>query len=702
MINFQEVSIRNFLSFGDTGVVIKLDRSPTTLITGTNGVGKSSIAEAITFGMFGKSFRGINKPDLVNTTNQKGCLIVLKFMKNEVQYVVTRGIKPNIFTIEKDGVLLQEEADVKDFQEVLDEILGFTYADYIKTILIGNANYKPIMQLTMPERRAFVDSMLNVGIYTTMSTLNKARLSDWKAKRDDVNTKIDFTNSMLLSVKTALQKVKEIGNDRETELRDKIEAKKREAEEIVVAEKATFVAKYATVKDDLQVALEKKSELISLAKSYVAEKSRMEAAHEEYSVALQYRASLPEVYIPEKFVPDLSIKETISSLKRELTTHSNEVAGIKASMITINSRMGYFKTHENCDTCEQAITKEHSGEILAKAKSEVVIAMERHTFLTTAILALDAEIKSLQDNLDDQLDKEKSTTAAIAKSELARLEVTNADKHIKSTLDKYNSFTIAYDTELAQIAETVKKLLKEIEGYEAMIEEDNASRNTVTQFNNDITIKENQKRSVLKEIETTEAELAKFISRDDGSSFEKDIKKHQLALKALQATVIELDIRKKVLDASTDLLKDTGIKASVVKMYIPVLNNLINNYLEKMGASYQIVLDENFNDSIKGRYKDEFSYKSLSQGERQRIDLAALFACRKVSQISSGTDTNLLILDEVGDSSMDFDGIESLFQIVEETCKDKNVFFVSHRIEMQDKCRSVIRLTKQNGFSKIS
>ena len=240
MIIFKTIEIQNFLSFGDSPVTFSLDRSSTTLITGSNGVGKSSISEAITFALFGKSFRGINKPELVNTTNQKGCLVKLTFDKNGKVYQIVRGIKPNIFSVSLDGTALEEDAETKDFQKELESILGFTYSDYIKVVLIGNANYKPLMQLSLPERREFVDSMLNVGIFTTMATINKARVNDWKRERSELDIKRDAANLVFDSATRAYAKVKEIGDGRETELVSRISVENAKLSSIEVPDLIKF------------------------------------------------------------------------------------------------------------------------------------------------------------------------------------------------------------------------------------------------------------------------------------------------------------------------------------------------------------------------------------------------------------------------------------------------------------------------------
>lgn len=702
MIIFKTIEIQNFLSFGDSPVTFSLDRSSTTLITGSNGVGKSSISEAITFALFGKSFRGINKPELVNTTNQKGCLVKLTFDKNGKVYQISRGIKPNLFSISLNGIDLEEDAETKDFQKVLEGVLGFTYSDYIKVVLIGNANYKPLMQLTLPERREFVDSMLNVGVFTTMSAINKARVNDWKRERSELDIKRDAAKLVFDSATRAYAKVKEIGDERETELLTKIEYEKTKLSHIEVPDLIQFNPLYPDAKANHDNASTTKSELLSRVRKYMDDKTRKESTETSYREALAAFEGCVTPQLPICPEEDSTLKPRLADINESITAYRGELSSIKTTTGILSERIRFFNDHDSCEICAQSIQDSHKNEIISHCKSEASGLMRRYKELEANIDILNTE----RDEILSKIDNYNSTLRAfnllkttydnkVRENEYAKREV----DRIKSELDKFEA--VDYTEACKEIAVQVQSLNESLEKFQSEMSNDQSLKETVESHNNTVRLKQLERNNVNSRITELDNELTAFRNRDDGSQFLKEIANAQSRLDDMSSEESALVSKKKVLDAATELLKDTGIKASVVKMYVPVLNQLINQYLENMGASYQIVLDENFNDSIKGRYKDEFSYKALSQGERQRIDLATLFACRKVSQICSGSDSNLLILDEVGDSSMDFDGIESLFQIVSDTCSDKNVFFVSHRVEMSDKCRSVIRLTKQNGFTKI-
>lgn len=702
MIIFKTIEIQNFLSFGDSPTTFSLDRSSTTLITGTNGVGKSSISEAITFALFGKSFRGINKPELVNTTNQKGCLVKLTFDKNGKVYQISRGIKPNVFSISLDGIDMEEDAETKDFQKVLEGVIGFTYSDYIKVVLIGNANYKPLMQLTLPERREFVDSMLNVGVFTTMAAINKARVNDWKRERSELDVKRDAAKLVFDSATRAYAKVKEIGEGRESEILSKIEFEKSKLSGIEIPVLIKFDPLHPQAKASHDIAVTLKSELVSRVRKYMDDKARKASTEKSYNEAVVAFESHVIPQCPVAPVEDTTLKQRTDDIDTSLTAYRGELSSIKTTMGMLSERIRFFSDHDSCEICAQEIGQSHKGEIIARCKDDASNLMRRYKELENNISTLTSEKNEILSKIGEFNIAMKSYNALKTSYDNSVREASYAEKEVSRLKSELSSFEdIDYDEACKKIALQIQEINDTIEKFKSDIESDLSLKETVDAHNNSVRLKELEYNNIKTRIKELETELIEFKNRDDGSQFLKEISDAQKRLDDIEIDDASLNSRKKVLDAATELLKDTGIKASVVKMYVPVLNQLINQYLENMGASYQISLDENFNDSIKGRYKDEFSYKALSQGERQRIDLATLFACRKVSQICSGSDSNLLILDEVGDSSMDFDGIEALFQIVSDTCSDKNVFFVSHRVEMSDKCRSVIRLTKQNGFTKI-
>jgi len=699
MILFQDVTPRNFMSFGDTPIAFKLDRSPTTLITGNNGAGKSSIAEAVCFALFGKSFRGINKPDLINTTNQKGSEVAIRFLKNADQYVVVRGQKPAKFTITKNGEDLKEDASVKDFQEVLEGILGFDYNTFIKTVLIGHANYRPFLQLTLPERRQFVDVMLNVGIYTTMATLHKVRVANWKTERQTLDVRLDTARSFLDSANRAYARVAAMGDEKVKQLEASLEAAVSAHAEIVVPDEVQFSPKYPQAKTEKTAAehhITDQNNLLTRARTLKESIVRTENRIEHL------RAEFDAIEIPKKLLYILKAngaKERVRDIDAELDVITKSKANLKAAMMTLNERIKFFEQHDTCEVCEQGIQHDHKQSIIDTAREAARPLVNQYRSLEAEETGLKTERDALKAAIaedEEQQQKVKERDQLIQRKEEAKERARESVLSAERELTALKSEVIDED----ECRKAIQHFTALKEAAEAQIEEDRQAKAEVDLANEKRQGVLQKKQFAQRDIDRIKGEIA-AAKETDLSQFLAEIEKGQTQVAALEVDDAELNERKRVLDACTELLKDSGIKASLVKIYIPTLNNLVNEYLESMGAQYKIELDENFNDVIKGRYKDEFSYKSLSQGERQRCDLATTIACIKVAQLCSGIETNLLILDEVGDSSMDYDGIEALFQIIERAYSDKNVFFVSHRVEMQDKCRALIRLTKSNGFTKI-
>lgn len=701
MILFKDVTPRNFLSFGDTPITIRLDRTSTTLITGSNGAGKSSIAEAVCYALFNKSFRGINLPKFVNTTNQKGCLVTLRFEKNGDFYVIQRGQKPAIFTIEKNGEALKEDGASRDFQQVLEEIIGFDYNTFIKTILIGLANYKPFLQLTLPERRAFVDVMLNVSVYTSMATLHKARLSSWKADRQTLDVKLDSSRSMLDSANRSYAKVASMGEEHIKKLEDQFIVACGVHDAIIIPDEMVFEAKYPEAKSHYDTSANHITELNTkltrfqtMQKSISMAEIRLKESETEYS----------GIVVPERiaFLPEFpDAKETRLKNVERIGLIQTRQATLKADMRVFSERISFFEKHTSCEVCDQSIKSDHSQEIIARTKASA-------SPLVTEYRELESEKESLttiNSELYDQEKKDSAEQLRITQHNASVDRMDDAKRRAKASVERIESELTALRSGEVLVEDEVRAIIQgykyDQDDYSAQMEEDQLSKTVVVAKNAERKQTLQKKEYALREVSRIELEITAAKKQDNAASFLQDIEKAKESLSNLESSEKESDTLKRTLDAASELLKDTGIKASVVKIYVPILNNYINEYLENMGAQYKIEMDEEFNDVIKGRYKDEFSYKSLSQGEKQRVDFATTFACTKVAQLCAGIETNLLFLDEIGDSSMDYDGLEAIFQIVERAYGDKNVFFISHRIEMADKCRSVMRLTKHNGFTKI-
>lgn len=702
MIVFGDLKIRNFLSFGDTETTIKLDRSPTTLITGKNGQGKSSIGEAFCFALTGKSFRGINKPALVNTTNQKACLVTLTFRKGDDEYTVKRGIKPNIFSITKNGTDMSEESDVRDMQEVLEGILGFDYGVLIKTILIGTANYKPFLQLTTPERRAIVDTLLNVGIYTKMGVINKVAITNWKVENDLLASKMTAAERLYESATTSYKNVVIAGKERLESLRTRLADAEKELSDLkVVPEPESFSLLYPSAKEamrKLEDGYRRVSDIInkelSRRETLKVEIINREAADDKLKSLGERRDEV--TYTPVHNI-DAGIK---TSLRAENTKISEELGAFKSQMMTLKETIDFFGEHDHCETCKQEISSSHSESIIAEKKILLSNLVVRYKELDT----------KRQENLDtladiERKEQENQTRRSEVESTNAEIRRVNSEidaaalrlETIKTNIERLNQTSI----KLEDVESLRSGILESIQKERNNVDEDSVRSNRHAELLQEYNRYVNASASSVRNIQTIKGLIDEEMNSKDSKKFVEAIEDAKKEVDSVAEERKAHEYRKTVLDATAELLKDNGIKASVIKKYIPILNDLVNKYLEVMGAQYQIVLDENFNDSIKGRYKDEFTYLSLSQGERQRVDIAFLFATIKIGRMCSGIESNVLFLDEVADSSMDFDGCEAIFQIIESAYGDKNVLLVSHRVEMTDKCRSVIRLEKREGFTKI-
>ena len=569
MIIFKTLTLRNFMSVGDNPLTLDLNTATTTLITGGNGAGKSSIGpEGLTYALFGKSFRGLNKPKLINTVNQKGCVATLDFIKGKDEYKIVRGMKPNIFEIHKNGKPLDESSTVRDFQQVLEDIIGFSYNEFTKTIVLGNANYKPFLQLSTGERRIFVESLLGLTVFSDMNKLLKNKMS---ALKEEIQRK-EFV----------------------VKLNDEIFKMQTETFEDFVKMKHT--------------ATEKRQEEIQKLNNKISE---LEIEKKEIQALVDNTPA--------------DLDSTLDELIARRTEYTNQIAVFTAEKKREIKNLEFFSDPhiQKCNTCFQKVSKEFKDQTIEVTNS--IIAELTQKILRTGIdkITVGTKIDALEDKIAER-------TAAIR-----------------------------------QIADTDKMIT--------------AARNMIAEREQEVGIDYDEK------IEAAKAKKKEAADKIRDGNKELD------SLKEM----------KQVLDIAAEALKDTGIKSTIISKYIPMLNSYINHYLEVLDFGVQCILDEQFNDVMKGRFANEFEYANLSQGERTRIDLAILFALRQVSAVCSGVSTNLLFLDEIADSSLDSEGVDALFTIIDEACKNQNVHIISHRQDVSEKCSAMIRIEKVGGFTRL-
>lgn len=564
MIVFKKIRWRNFLSTGNVFTEIDLCSSKTTLIVGENGAGKSTLLDALSFALFNKPFRKVNKPQLMNTINKKDLTVELEFSIGKHEYKIVRGIKPNVFELYKNGSLLNQDAESKDYQKILeDQILKINHKSFAQVVVLGSASFVPFMQLPAGQRREVIEDLLDLQIFTTMNLLLKDKLAASTAKLTTLDT-----NTRVLEERIRLMK----------EHRAQLEANNEKM-------------------------LAEKNDKISEAENKLAwietEKARLLAEQEDLKTSMSDKEKIKDK------LDKLRVLEAQISTRRKNTDKS----------------LAFFHDTDTCPTCSQGIDHDFKNEMVTTKKKQL-------EELDTGLIKLVEEKERVLNRINEISAINEKLTDAVMK--------------LNNLLNQKN-----------QLQEYVLDLKKDIESVTEAIDE--------------------------KKITTAEAELDEAIDEYNA----------------------EVDERA-VLTAASSVLKDGGIKAKIVKQYVPIINKLINKYLSAMDFFVQFELNEQFEETIKSRFRDEFSYASFSEGEKMRINLAILFTWRAVAKLRNSINTNILIMDEVFDSSLDSGGTEEFMKILTSLTQDTNTFIISHKTDqLWDKFERVIRFEKHKNFSRI-
>jgi DNA repair exonuclease SbcCD ATPase subunit len=566
MLVFHKIRWRNFLSTGNQFSEIDFEKNNTNLIIGTNGAGKSTVLDALTFVLFNKPFRRINKPQLVNTTNEKDCLVEIEFSINNRDYLVRRGIKPNIFDIEVNGVSLHKEADDRANQRILEEnILKLNYRSFTQIVILGSSTFVPFMQLATSHRREVIEDLLDIRIFSAMNSLIK----------DKIREKKDQIKSLDLKKET---------------LKDKMKMQQSFIEELENRGNANINAnKEKIVKLDTEVGI------------YMNENALTE------ETIFKYTKEQEEVVgADDKLVKLNNLKGKISQ---------------KVSVITKEHK--FFTENTVCPTCTQTIEEEFRLNRIADAQNKA---------------------KELQKGFQE-------------------LEET-----IKLEQERERQFTV--------LSREITKLNHEI-----------------SQNNTRISLNQRQIRDLESEIQTITQNLAnRNTEHEKLEEFQTNLQKTFEDLSKKKEEIVYYDF-------AYSLLKDDGVKTKIIKKYLPFINQQVNRYLQMMDFYINFHLDEEFNESVKSPIHEDFSYSSFSEGEKARIDLSLLFAWREVARLKNSVNCNILLFDEVFDSSLDGFGADEFLKIIRYVVKDANIFVISHKSDLHDKFDSVIKFEKKNGFS---
>ena len=568
MIIFRYVRWKNLLSTGNYLTEINLSSNTNTLVVGENGAGKSTMLDALCFGLFGKPFRDINKPQLLNSINNKDCVVEVEFDTGNKSYKIVRGIKPNIFEIYCNGELVNQEAAVRDYQEYLEKfILKLNYKSFTQIVILGSASFTPFMQLKSADRREIIEDLLDIQIFSTMNSLVRDRLSNNKDLIANVKHDIDLKQQKFDMQKKHIDDLKQNNDDKVKEYESEIANNT-----VTISTLANQIDTYSKSVSELQLLVDAKDETDAKVKKITKLESQIEI--------------------------------NLSKFRKDIS---------------------FFQHNDDCPTCRQAIAMEFKEKEL--------------TTLNTKVTECDIGLTQLEQKLLEEQSK------------------LNA---INETQKKIQSLQIQIATNNTSITETNKMVAR----LQKLVEE---LKNTKT-----VSDREEQELSNIKtELVELKESLKGFI--DEKTYYE----------------------------VAGNLLKDTGIKTKIVKQYLPVINKLVNKYLASLDFFVNFNLDESFKETIKSRHRDEFTYNNFSEGEKQRIDMALMLTWRAVAKLKNSSNTNLLILDETFDSSLDTNGTEELMKILH-MLEGVNLFVISHKGDiLQDKFANVIRFIKEKNFSRI-
>lgn len=568
MIIFKKIRYKNLMATGNAMVEIDFTSHNKNLVIGANGQGKSSVLDAICYALFGKPHRNINKAQLINSVNGKNCYVEIEFSIGSIEYKVCRGMKPNIFDIYQDEQKLNKDADVRDYQKILEQqILKLNYKSFTQVEILGSASFTPFMKITPGQRREVIEDVLDTGIYSVMGSINKEKVSIYKEEIKQIDYKLNTIVSALEAQKKIISSLSESRDNIKIDIQEKIEKNTNELSGLM-------------------------DSLLTLT--------------EESSV------------LQNKIINSDKITNLIDECKKRIMAKEIENSNI-------DTQLGFFIDKDECPSCKQNIPHEHK--------------------------------ESIRNLLNEDFTK-NNELVGVLKSKF---------------------------TELQDKSKEISLINKEIQGKQISIGSINGSIKSVKEL-----------------IRTLKLELEK-IDNVDSSNINKEKEKQKELVESgktltLQKSTVQDNLR--LAEISATLLKDSGIKSSIIREYLPIINSTINKYLEKMDFFVDFQLDESFNEVIKSRYRDEFSYASFSEGEKQRLDIAILLAWRHIAKMKNSINTNILFMDETLNGNLDDTSVELLLDIIDEISRETNVFLITHNVDaFINRFDRVIKFQKQGNFS---
>lgn len=568
MIIFDKVIYKNFLSTGNDPIVFDLKNSKSNIIIGKNGNGKSSVLDAICYGLFGKPHRDINKNQLINSVNQKNCLVEIYFNIGSINYKIVRGMKPNIFEIYQDNNLMNKTSDIRDYQKILEQqILKLNYKTFTQVVILGSASFTPFMQLSSHGRREVIEDILDIGIFSLMNQLNKEKSTQTKDELNEVENKIKVAISKIESQKKIISNLMDNHNG--------------------------IIESITNRKNKLKIELDSANNKLDILTSEISELIN----------------SLPDDN-------NKLIKECNTKIYKNI-----------ADKESLEQKIKFINSNSECPSCEQNIPHSHKDGIILASNEKIEY--------------INSNLNELQSHLDNLIN------------------VSNEHSRITKLIQEKNLLISSTKTSISNITKMINECDEEL-------------KNTKNNTGN--------------------IDSEKQLTKDLANAGKQLVNRKNILMS-----------QKNIENISGLLLKDNGIKTSIIREYLPVMNMTINKYLDMMDFFVKFELDENFNESIKSRYRDDFSYASFSEGEKQKIDVSLLLAWRNIAKLKNSVNTNILFLDEVLSTHIDANSVELLLSILDEMKKETNIFAISHTSDQfLDRFDKVIKFEKVGNFSTMT
>jgi DNA repair exonuclease SbcCD ATPase subunit len=568
MILFEKIRWKNFLSTGNQYTEISLNKDSTTLIVGGNGAGKSTVLDALTFALFGKPFRKINKPQLANSTNERDCRVEVEFSIGQIEWKVCRGIRPNLFEIHRNGTALDQSAAALDQQKWLEQnVLKMNYKSFTQIVILGSSTFVPFMQLSAANRREVIEDLLDIKIFSSMNTIIKEKI---RQSREDIKV-LDLKKQTL---------------------KDKVDMQNNFIEQLESSGNANINSNKKKILD-----------LNSEIDQYSTENSLLEEDVFKYTKEQEY----------------------VMGATEKLRKLGNLKGKISQKVSSITKEHKFFTENTVCPTCTQSI--------------EETFRINRINDAQVKAKELQSGYKELEEAIKEEEERERQHL--ILSKEISKLN---------NDISQNNTRISGFNRQIRDLESEIQTLTKQLE-----------NRNT---------------------------------EHDKLETFKDNLQKTYDELVEQKDTI-------KYYDFTYGLLKDGGVKTKIIKKYLPLINQQVNRYLQMMDFYINFTLDEEFNETVQSPIHEDFSYSSFSEGEKQRIDLALLFTWREVAKFKNSVSTNLMILDEIFDSSLDSQGTDDFLKIIRFVVKNANIFVISHKTGMEDKFHNVIRFEKVKGFSRM-